>query len=91
MHEQDKQECTEKTAAKQAIPGSGHVAGGTMLCVTMSSQWSLVSWKCMKVRVECKGGPRILLRGSKDNVARSVIVHWARMCLCVAAARSLVS
>ena len=31
MHEQDKQECTEKTAAKQAIQGSGRVRGGTML------------------------------------------------------------
>ena len=28
MHEQDKQECTEKTAAKQTIQGSGRVRDG---------------------------------------------------------------
>ena len=29
---QDKQQCAQKTAAKQAIQGSKRVGGGTMLC-----------------------------------------------------------
>ena len=38
MYEQDKQECTEKTAAKQAIQGSGRVRGGTMLWDDVDSE-----------------------------------------------------
>jgi hypothetical protein len=48
MYEQDKQECTEKTAAKQAIQGSGRVRGGTMLLDDVES----VVAGLVEVRVE---------------------------------------
>ena len=84
MHEQDKQECTYKTAAKQAVHGSGRVRGGTMLWDDGEGDvaWSGGSawWRgrtCIG-RSARKGMPRVRLGASMVHrlrrTARAVVV-----------------